>query len=153
MEKTEIQLRFMELMRTEAINHNLFLAKRGDYEEKSGKIKREYFFERYKEFKNGIFNSLEKTVDDFKKEYFEKTEEIRKKHSEDCISFQRNHEKIIWRVKELLCTAKFKCPEDDIIKDIEGFLKTCELLRKVAEDINLNQLDEEEKMEKFRELL
>lgn len=153
MEKEEIQLRFMELMRTEAINHSLFLAKQGDYEEKSGRIKKDYFFEKYKGYKNGTFNSLEKIKDDFKKEYFEKTEEVRKKHSEDCISFQRNHEKIIWRTKELLCTAKFKCPGESIIRDIENFLKTCELLRKVAEDINLGQLDEEEKMEKLRELL
>lgn len=34
MEKEEICLRLMELMRVETINHNLFLAKQGDYEEK-----------------------------------------------------------------------------------------------------------------------
>lgn len=45
----------------------LVLAKQGDYEEKSGKIKREYFFEKYKEYKNGTFNSLEKTRNDFKR--------------------------------------------------------------------------------------
>lgn len=39
MEKEEICLRLMELMRVETINHNLFLAKQGDYEEKSGKLK------------------------------------------------------------------------------------------------------------------
>lgn len=87
MEKEEICLRLMELMRVETINHNLFLAKQGDYEEKSGKIKREYFFEKYKEYKNGTFNSLEKTRNDFKKEYFDRIEEVRKKYSEDCINF------------------------------------------------------------------
>lgn len=56
----------------------LVLAKQGDYEEKSGKIKREYFFEKYKEYKNGTFNSLEKTRNDFKKEYFDRIEEVRK---------------------------------------------------------------------------
>lgn len=78
MEKEEICLRLMELMRVETINYNLFLAKQGDYEEKSGKIKREYFFEKYKEYKNGTFNSLEKTRNDFKKEYFDRIEEVRK---------------------------------------------------------------------------
>lgn len=39
MEKEEICLRLMELMRVETINHNLFLAKQGDYEENRGKLK------------------------------------------------------------------------------------------------------------------
>lgn len=43
MEKEEICLRLMELMRIETTNHNLFLAKQGDYEEKSGKIKKRIF--------------------------------------------------------------------------------------------------------------
>ena len=153
MEKEEICLRLMELMRVETINHNLFLAKKGDYEEKSGKIKREYFFEKYKEYKNGTFNSLEKTRNDFKKEYFDRTEEVRKKYSEDCINFQRNHEMLIWKIKDLLHTARFKCPDENVIKDVENFLKTCELLRKVAEEISLDQIDSEMKMEKLRELL
>lgn len=153
MEKEEICLRLMELMRIETINHSLFLAKQGDYEEKSGKIKREYFFERYKEYKNGTINSLERTRSDFKKEYFDKIEEIRKKYSEDCINFQRNHEMLIWKIKDLLHTAKFKCPDENVIKDIENFLKTCELLRKMSEEISLDQIDNEFKMEKLRELL
>lgn len=153
MEKEEICLRFMELMREEIISHNLFLARQGDYEEKSGKIKREYFFEKYKEYKNGTFTSLEKTRNDFKKEYSDRIEEVRKEYSEDCINFQRDHEMLIWKIKDLLHTARFKCPDENVTKDIENFLKDCELLREVAEETSLDQIDSEMKMEKFRELL
>lgn len=118
-----------------------------------GKLKENISSRKYKEYKNGTFNSLEKTRNDFKKEYFDRIEEVRKKYSEDCINFQRNHEMLIWKIKDLLHTARFKCPDENVIKDVENFLKTCELLRKVAEEISLDQIDSEMKMEKLRELL
>lgn len=60
---------------------------------------------------------------------------------------------LIWKIKDLLHTARFKCPDENVIKDVENFLKTCELLRKVAEEISLDQIDSEMKMEKLMELL
>ena len=60
---------------------------------------------------------------------------------------------LIWKIKDLLHTVRFKCPDENVIKDVENFLKTCELLRKVAEEISLDQIDSEMKMEKLRELL
>lgn len=118
-----------------------------------GKLKENISSRNTKSTKNGTFNSLEKTRNDFKKEYFDRIEEVRKKYSEDCINFQRNHEMLIWKIKDLLHTARFKCPDENVIKDVENFLKTCELLRKVAEEISLDQIDSEMKMEKLRELL